>query len=71
MAINDQNAVFHVIDIFWLCSLPYGTFWYLMVKAMISMLLSMVPQYIGKLQYQKILKQTHFVGYRGKKKLKI
>ena len=33
---------------------------------MISRLLCMVPQYVGMLQYQKILKRTQFVGWRAK-----
>ena len=39
---------------------------YLMVIAMVLRLGFMVTQYVGMLQYQKVLKQTCFVGCASK-----
>ena len=78
MAINDQNAICSCLWlVFGSASNKVCLFKYLlilelanilvyMVIAMMSRLLCMVPHYIGMLQFQKIHKQTHFVGCRAK-----
>jgi hypothetical protein len=44
----------------------WGCFSYHTVIVRIPRLLCMINQYVGILQYQKILKQTQFVGCRAK-----